>query len=60
MSKEEAPVPPAGPAPAALSPDVAMAALEFLGRARIPVLMSEAEALLRVRMALEAVARNAG
>jgi hypothetical protein len=59
MSKEEAPVPPAGPAPAALSPDLAMAALEFMGRARIPVLMSEAEALMRVRTALEAIARGA-
>lgn len=59
MPKDEAPAS-AGPLTRVqFTPEVARAALEFLSRAPIPIHLSEAEALLRVRMALQAAAEDA-
>lgn len=44
--------------PVRMTPEVAAHALEFLSRAPIPILAREAEMLLHVRMALEALARG--
>ena len=57
MPKDEAPVPPAGPA--SLSPDVAAAAIVFLDRCPMQG-WSEVQAFLRVRVALEAIAMKGG
>lgn len=58
MSEDEAPVPPAGPAP--LTPELAAMAVGFLTRPGMGVTLhaTEVEAFLRVRVALEAIAMS--